>query len=85
MANHFPDGYIDVKGLCKVAELSEIQAQGWSLNPGRYVGVADEKDDGVDFHERLTDLNDELNSLNAESKDLESQISENLNKILIQK
>ena len=27
-------------GLCKVATIDEIEAQGWSLNPGRYVGVA---------------------------------------------
>ena len=33
--------YADVPGLCKVATLAEIEAQGWSLNPGRYVGVAD--------------------------------------------
>ena len=32
--------YHDVPGLCKVATLKEIEAQGWSLNPGRYVGVA---------------------------------------------
>jgi len=31
--------YADVPGLCKVATLKEIEAQGWSLNPGRYVGV----------------------------------------------
>ena len=30
----------DVPGLCKAATLKEIGAQGWSLNPGRYVGVA---------------------------------------------
>ena len=34
MNEHFLDGYTDIKGLCKVAELSEIEAQGWSLNPG---------------------------------------------------
>ena len=32
--------YADVPGLCKVATIKEIEAQGWSLNPGRYVGVA---------------------------------------------
>ena len=32
--------YTDVLGLCKVATIKEIEAQGWSLNPGRYVGVA---------------------------------------------
>jgi type I restriction enzyme M protein len=37
MAQHFPAGvYVDVAGLCKAAMLAEIEAQGWSLNPGRY-------------------------------------------------
>jgi type I restriction enzyme M protein len=40
MAQHFPDGiYRDVPGLCKAATRAEIAAQGWSLNPDRYVGV----------------------------------------------
>ena len=68
----FPDGqYTDVKGLCKVASLAEIEEQGWSLNPGRYVGVVDEEDDGVDFHERLSELNSELENLNAEAREIE--------------
>ena len=32
--------FADVPGLCKAATIKEIEAQGWSLNPGRYVGVA---------------------------------------------
>lgn len=40
MAESFPEGtYIDVPGLCRVASVDEIEAQGWSLNPGRYVRV----------------------------------------------
>lgn len=39
MREHFPNSkYADVAGLCKVETLDEIEAQGWSLNPGRYVG-----------------------------------------------
>ena len=42
LEEHFPDGkYVDVAGLCKVATRAEIEAQGWSLNPGRYTGVRD--------------------------------------------
>lgn len=34
---HFPEGvYRDVPGVCKVATIAEIEAQGWSLNPGRW-------------------------------------------------
>ena len=32
--------FADVAGLCRAATLKEIEAQGWSLNPGRYVGVS---------------------------------------------
>ena len=79
----FPDGvYADVLGLCKVATLAEIEAQGWSLNPGRYVGVAERATDDFDFKERLESLNEELERLNAEARELEERISENVAKLL---
>ena len=41
MAKSFPEGrYVDVPGLCAVATLEQIEKQGWSLNPGRYVGCS---------------------------------------------
>lgn len=65
---HFPDGvYGDVPGVCRVATRADIEAQGWSLNPGRYVGVAARAADDVDFLERLQELNEELELLNAEA------------------
>ena len=54
-------------GLCAVATLEQIEKQGWSLNPGRYVGVAAAEDDGVDFRVRLEELNEELEKLNVEA------------------
>jgi type I restriction enzyme M protein len=79
----FPDGqYVDVPGLCKVATIKEIKAQGWSLNPGRYVGVADSEEDDFDFKERLEGLNDELEVLNAEARELEERIAKNVVKLL---
>jgi len=54
MKASFPDGaYVDVPGLCAVAALPDIEQQGWSLNPGRYVGVPVTEDDGVDYRVRL--------------------------------
>ena len=50
----------DVAGLCSLATMSEIEAQGWSLNPGRYVGVAKGLTDEFEFGERLEELNEEL-------------------------
>ncbi len=79
MLENFPDmAYQDVAGLCKVATLDEIREQGYSLNPGRYVGVALEEEDDFDFHERLAELNDELQGLNAEARKLEERISANI-------
>lgn len=79
----FPDGrYVDVLGLCKVATMAEIEAQGWSLNPGRYVGVAEREADDFVFAERLEELNEELEVLNAEARELEERIAENVAKLL---
>jgi type I restriction enzyme M protein len=79
----FPDDvYRDVPGLCKVATLAEIEAQGWSLNPGRYVGVAERPAEDFDFAERLTELNEELEVLNAEARELEERIGENITVLL---
>ncbi|HUY14966.1 MAG TPA: class I SAM-dependent DNA methyltransferase [Terriglobia bacterium] len=80
---HFPKGkYRDVAGLCKVATAKEIEAQGWSLNPGRYVGVTDRAPDDFDFKERLEELNEELETLNAEARELEDRIAENVAQLL---
>ena len=70
-------GYVDVPGLCKVAKRSEIEAQGWSLNPGRYVGATARGGQDVDFIERFEALNEELVQLNIEAAALEQQIAEN--------
>lgn len=79
----FPSGkYTDVLGLCKVATLSEIEVQGWSLNPGRYVGVAERAADEFEFAVRLEELNEELETLNIEAKDLEERIAENVERLL---
>jgi type I restriction enzyme M protein len=74
--------YADVAGLCKVATLTEIEAQGWSLNPGRYVGVADKDEDDFDFAEKLEELNEELEVLNSEAHELEERIAVNVAKLL---
>ncbi len=74
--------YADVPGLCKVATLAEIEVQGCSLNPGRYVGVADKAEEDFDFAERLEELNEELEVLNSEARELEERIAENVVKLL---
>ena len=75
--------YKDVPGLCRAATLKEIEAQGWSLNPGRYVGVAaGEAVSDEDFKEQLETLNEELKTLNTKARDLEQTIAGNVAEIL---
>jgi type I restriction enzyme M protein len=84
LTSRFPDGkYADVTGLCKAAKLDGedgIRDQDYSLNPGRYVGVVIE-DDGMseeEFKEEMRGLDAELAKLNAEARELEKTIADNL-------
>jgi type I restriction enzyme M protein len=75
--------YRDVAGLCKAATLAEIEAQGWSLNPGRYVGVAaGETVSDEDFKTQLGTWNEELETLNSAARELEATIAANVAEIL---
>lgn len=80
----FGDGvYADVPGLCKAAELAEVESKGWSLTPGAYVGVTPVEDDGVNFEERMFEIHRELISLQAESNKLMDAISRNLKETVL--
>jgi len=84
MDKHFPGGeYVDVPGMCKVATIDEIEEQGCSLNPGRYVGVAARDEDDFDFAERLQELNEELEVLNAEARGLEGLVAKTVAGLLL--
>ena len=75
--------YVDVAGLCKAATLAEIEAQGWSLNPGRYVGVAPGEDvSDEDFKAQLEAMNEELEGLYAQARELEETIARNVVSVL---
>ena len=66
--------YQDVLGLCKIATIQEIAEKNYSLTPGAYVGVAEQEDDGVDFHERMNEIHAELAKLNQEANVLMEEI-----------
>ena len=75
LVEKFGEGeYQDVLGLCKVATIQEIEEKNYSLTPGAYVGVAEQEDDGVDFHERMIEIHDELARLNTEANALMTDI-----------
>ena len=75
LVEKFGEGeYKDVRGLCKIATIQEIEEKNYSLTPGAYVGVAEQEDDGVDFHERMNEIHAELAQLNKEANVLMSEI-----------
>ncbi|WP_316637684.1 N-6 DNA methylase [uncultured Ruminococcus sp.] len=73
--------YRDIPGLCKIADLGEIESKNWSLTPGAYVGVAPVEDDGVDFNERMKEIHAELLKLQDESNTLMQTISDNMKEL----
>ena len=75
LTEKFGEGeYKDVLGLCKIATIQEIEEKNYSLTPGAYVGVAEQEDDGIDFHERMTEIHAELAQLNKEANVLMEEI-----------
>jgi type I restriction enzyme M protein len=74
--------YQDVPGLCSVATIPEIEAQAWSLNPGRYVGVHNGEREDVELTERLEELAEELEKLNGEAREFQDAIAQNLSQLL---
>ena len=69
LQERFPEAELrDVEGLVKLVDRSEIEAHDWSLTPGRYVGVAPEKEDeDFDFEEALRSIHIDLQELNEEA------------------
>ena len=61
--------------------LEEIGAQDFILTPGRYVGIAEQEDDGEPFEEKMERLTTELSGLFAESHRLEEEIRKQLGSI----
>lgn len=75
VAENFPDGrYVNVGGLCKVATRAEVEAQGWSLNPGRYTGTAAVDESDVDFMGDLAALYEEFTTLSDEADVLRTKV-----------
>ena len=73
--------YQNVKGLCKVTTIEEVKKAGYSLNPGRYVGITDNgsEDDG-NFGDKIEKLHSELRGLTDKAHELENKVFENLKK-----
>lgn len=71
----------DEKGFCAVKTLDDIAAQDFILTPGRYVGIAEQEDDGEPFDEKMERLTKELGELFEEGRYLEDKVNKNLKTI----
>ena len=83
LQDRFPSAELQaVPGLVKLVDRKEIEAAGWSLTAGRYVGVAPpEEDEDFDFEQTLRDIHTELADLNRESAELAAKIQENFEEL----
>ena len=70
--------YEDIKGFCASVAIEDIEKQDYILTPGRYVGIAEQEEDGEPFEEKMTRLTTELYGLFEESHALEEKIKRNL-------
>ena len=70
--------YQDVAGYCKAAALEDVKANDYVLTPGRYVGVAEEEDDGIPFETKMSDLSQLLKTQMEASNALDVEIKNNL-------
>ena len=70
--------YEDQAGFCKVANIEEIKANDYVLTPGRYVGAAEQKDDGVAFETKMRELSQTLFEQMKQAEELDRAIRQNL-------
>ncbi|MCK9318208.1 MAG: N-6 DNA methylase [Methanoculleus sp.] len=85
LTERFPEAKLcDVAGLVRLVDRAEIEANDWSLTPGRYVGVApEEEDENFDFEEALREIHVELEDLNTEAVRLAATIKKNFEELEI--
>ena len=84
LIRRFPEAKLcDVEGLVKLVDRAEIEANDWSLTPGRYVGVApEEEDENFNFAETLREIHDEIEELNVEAVSLAATIKRNFEALI---
>ncbi len=70
--------YEDKAGYSKSATLEEIKANDFVLTPGRYVGAAELKDDGIPFEVKMQELSQTLYSQMDQAEELDKAIRQNL-------
>lgn len=79
LIERFPTmAYADVAGLCKAVSSADIEAQGLSFNPTRYVGFGEREAEDVDYLTKLEALAEEFEALGLEARAHEEVIAGNV-------
>ena len=73
--------YADVAGFCKSATLEEIRKHDHVLTPGRYVGAAEQEEEGEPFEEKMRRLSALWREQRAEGARLDALIEANLKEL----
>lgn len=76
--------YVDVDGFCKSANVAEIEASGWTLTPGRYVGSETVVDEGVPVEEKIVELRDSIKAGFAARAALQVRVEEALDGLVVE-
>lgn len=78
----YRDGELkDERGFCAVKTLKEIEAEGFVLSPGRYVGIVDCESDEEPFDTKMERIMSNLLDLIEEDKKLESKLFKDMETI----
>ncbi|MFT4413443.1 type I restriction-modification system subunit M [Bacillus sp. UMB0728] len=80
--NKKSNGYEDISGFCRVAELEEVKMKKYKLTPGIYVGTEIEENDDVPFEEKFVELNQQLLEHFEESNRLQQLVKRDLEDLL---
>jgi len=67
-------GFENAPGYCASATTGDIQSAGFALSPGRYVGTAEEEDDGVPAEVKIAGLTAEIEAGLDRRHDLETLV-----------
>lgn len=73
--------YTDVAGFCKSASMDDIRKHGHVLTPGRYVGAAEQEDDGEPFEEKMARLSEIWREQRSHAAKLDEAIDANLTEL----
>ncbi len=75
------EDYNDEPGFCHNSDLQEIEAAGFTLSPGRYVGVAESREDEAAFQARMATLVERLAGEMAENGRLAGEVRRGLMRV----